>query len=177
LDPLPIPPLATPTTGTPGGEATYDMHIVQFQQTLHQQLPPTTVWGFEGMYPGPTILATRDVPITVNWINDLRDEQGNLRTTHYLPVETCIHGAENTAKVVTHLHGGHVPMASDGYPTMYYPGESESYFYRTTNCRRSGYHDHALGITRLNGTWARGRLRYGRLRAVIESASGEFDVP
>lgn len=181
LDALPIPPLATPTTGTPGGAATYDMDIVQFQQALHQQLPPTIVWGFEGMYPGPTILATRDIPITVNWHNDLRDEMGNLRTTHYLPVELCIHGAENAAKVVTHLHGGHVPMASDGYPYDWImPGQSASYFYPNHQLPSLiWYHDHALGVTRLNVYMglAGGYVITDAFEQSLALPSGPYDVP
>ena len=37
------------------------------------------------MYPGPTILATTNVPISVTWINDLRDSSGNYRQHHFLP--------------------------------------------------------------------------------------------
>jgi len=40
-------------------------------------------------YPGPTIEATAGVPVTVNWINDLRDSGGTLRTDHFLPVDPC----------------------------------------------------------------------------------------
>ncbi|MEK6644012.1 MAG: multicopper oxidase domain-containing protein [Planctomycetota bacterium] len=181
VDALPIPPLATPTIGTPGGAATYDMDIVQVQQALHQDLPPTTLWTYEGMFPGPTILATRDVPITVNWINDLRDEQGNLRTTHYLPVELCIHGAENVAKVVTHLHGGHVPAAYDGYPyDTILPGQSVSYEYPNHQLPSLiWYHDHALGVTRLNVYMglAGGYVITDAYEQSLNLPTGEFDVP
>src|SRR5690606_9634413 len=87
VDALPIPPIAQPTTGQVGGAATYDIAVQQVQQQLHRDLPPTTVWGYAGMYPGPTIVASVDQPVTVNWINDLRDEMGALRTDHFLPVD------------------------------------------------------------------------------------------
>lgn len=181
VDPLPIPPLATPTSGAPGGVATYDMHIVQVEQQLHQELPPTTLWTYGGMYPGPTILASRDMPVTVNWINDLRDEFDNLRTTHYLTVDLCPHGAVNEPKVVTHLHGGHVPAAVDGYPeSTFLPGNSATYVY--PNNQDAGliwYHDHALGITRLNVYMglAGGYVITDAFEQSLNLPSGEYDIP
>ncbi|HEY3367362.1 MAG TPA: multicopper oxidase domain-containing protein [Symbiobacteriaceae bacterium] len=34
-------------------------------------LPPTTIWGHNGMWPGPTIEARRNRAIKVHWINNL----------------------------------------------------------------------------------------------------------
>lgn len=152
VDALPIPAVAVPSSGVQGGEATYDIAIQQAQQQLHRDLPPTTIWGYTGTFPGPTIEATRDLPVTVNWTNDLRDSMGNLRTTHYLTVDLCPHGAENLPKTVVHLHGGHLPAAFDGYPEYtWLPGQSETYIYPNHQLPAAiWYHDHALGITRLN---------------------------
>jgi spore coat protein A len=181
VDPLPIPPLATPTTGMPGGEATYDIEIVQVQQQLHSELPPTTLWTYEGIFPGPTILATRGLPVTVNWINDLRDGMGVPRTTHYLSVDLCPHGAANLPKVVTHLHGGHVPAAVDGYPeSTFLPGNAVSYVYPNNQLPALiWYHDHALGITRLNVYMgmAGGYLITDAFEQSLNLPSGEYDVP
>ena len=58
---------------TIGHAATYDIEIREVTQQLHRDLPPTRVWGYDGSYPGPTIVALRDEPVTVNWVNDLRD--------------------------------------------------------------------------------------------------------
>ncbi len=163
VDPLPIPAVAQPVNGQPGQAADYMMYAREFQQQLHRDLPPTLVWGFSSTqagpasYPGPTILARRDQPVTVTWINDLRElATGQLRSQHYLPVDTCLHGPNTlgaSARIVTHLHGGHVPFDSDGYPEeIILPGQqSAPYFY--PNAQPPGtlwYHDHALGITRLN---------------------------
>ncbi|QKK09932.1 MAG: multicopper oxidase domain-containing protein [Planctomycetota bacterium] len=152
VDALPIPPIAQPVIGNPGGEATYDIAVVQTTQQLHRDLPPTTVWAYEGTYPGPTILASKDLPVTVRWINDLRDENGQLRTDHFLDVDLCPHGAGDEPRIVTHLHGGHVPADVDGYPEDWFlPGEMVEYVY--PNHQDAGtlwYHDHSLGITRLN---------------------------
>ena len=73
----------------------------------------TTVWGYgtgqTATYPGPTILAYEDHPVTVNWQNKLPT------TGHLLPIDTTIHLAEPSTHtlaagfvpIVTHLHGGH----------------------------------------------------------------------
>lgn len=181
IDPLPIPALATPTTGAPGDIATYDMHMVQVQLQLHSELPPTTLWTYEGSYPGPTILATRGKPVTVNWINDLRDEFGNLRTTHYLPVDLCPHGAANQPKTVVHLHGGHVPAAYDGYPeSTFLPGNSVTYVYPNQQLPALiWYHDHALGITRLNVYMglAGGYLITDAFEQSLNLPPPEYDIP
>ncbi len=152
VDDLTIPTLATPTSGMPGEAATYDISIVQVNQKLHRDLPPTPLWTYNGVYPGPTILARTDEPVTVNWINDLRNDDNSLRTDHLLDVDLCPHGAEDAPKTVVHLHGGHVPAAFDGYPEFtFLPGQMETYVYPNNQLPGTiWYHDHALGITRLN---------------------------
>jgi spore coat protein A, manganese oxidase len=156
VDPLPIPALAQPVSGVPGGEAYYEMYIREVQQQLHRDLPPTTVWGYGGTYPGPTIIAKRNLPVTVRWINDLRYyATGELRNEHYLPVDLCLNGPDelgSSARTVSHLHGGHVEMASDGYPEWtQLPGENVLYTYPNNQLPATlWYHDHAMGITRLN---------------------------
>src|SRR5687767_5551466 len=61
VNPLPIPGVVQPTT--PGGTS-YRVSISQFQQELGLYDPltgqplRTTVWGYNGSYPGPTFVAT-----------------------------------------------------------------------------------------------------------------------
>ncbi|HKQ96509.1 MAG TPA: multicopper oxidase domain-containing protein, partial [Candidatus Polarisedimenticolia bacterium] len=197
LDALPIPPVATPVTGAPGGAATYNLTMREFEQQMHAQLPPTRVWayhdGVAGLHtPGPVLEARTAQPVTVNWINDLRDFTTGVprRNDHYLAVdtqtdvngETCIMGAVDAAKTVAHLHGGHVPAAVDGYPELtYLPGDPPaSYLY--PNNQQAGYlwfHDHALGITRLNVMMGLAGLYL--LRDPVEDAiplpRGAYEVP
>ena len=188
-DPLPLPATATSVAGTPGGVATYDIAMREIQQQLHLELPPTTVWGYGdgpsgASYPGPTIEATTGNPITVNWINDLRDtsQLGDpLRSAHYLPVDTCPHGAQDNAKTVVHLHGGHVPSDVDGQPeATFLPGSQDTYVYpNNQDAATLWYHDHALGITRLNVYM--GLAGFYLVRDPVENAlglpSGEFEIP
>ena len=156
VDPLPVPAPATPTSGTIGGAASYQISVTELKQRLHRDLPLTTVWGYAGSYPGPTIEASVGNQVNVTWVNDLRDSLGVLRTQHYLPVDLCVHGPDMegpSARIVTHLHGGHVPPESDGYPTStILPGQRQTTHYPNVNQLPGTlwYHDHALGITRLN---------------------------
>jgi len=184
VDPLPIPAVAMPDSIEPGGVPRYDIEIVEFEQQLHRDLPPTRLWGYEGVFPGPTIEAETDQPILVNWINDLRGEDGQLRTEHYLPVELCLHGPNmfgNTPRVVTHLHGGHVPSEFDGQPeATILPGESVLYEYPNNQpAATTWYHDHALGITRLNVYM--GLAGFYIIRDANENAlnlpTGEYEIP
>jgi spore coat protein A len=184
VDPLPIPPVATPTSGTVGGAATYDLAVTEFQQQLHRDLPPTTVWGYGGGYPGPTIVASSGEPVTVNWINDLRDfNTGLLRASHYLTVDTCPHGPDawgDAPRIVTHMHGAHVPARYDGYPeAAYEPGVSDTYVYPNNQLPGTlWYHDHSLGITRLNVYM--GMAAFYLLTDPFEQSlnlpSGEFEI-
>jgi spore coat protein A len=187
VDPLPRPAVANPVTGTSGGAATYDMAIREVSQKLHRDLPATRVWGFGdepsgASFPGPTIEATSGVPITVRWINDLRDSEGELRSEHFLPVDACAHGAHHpAARTVVHLHGGHVPQESDGYPeSTIEPGEDAVYAYPNAQLPATlWYHDHALGITRLNvymGLAGFYLLRDGAEKA-LGLPSGEYEIP
>ena len=53
----------------------------------------TEIWGYDGVFPGPTIEARRDRPVVVR------------------------HWDELSVPVSVHLHGGKTPPGSDGYPT------------------------------------------------------------
>src|SRR6185295_16496554 len=160
VDPLPLPPVAKPMARSASGEVEYHLTVKEARQKLHRDLPPTTVWGYDDgklgpIYPGPTFEARVGTPVAVTWANDLRDLTGAPRTTHYLPIDHCPHGAASAVPgTVVHLHGGHVPSAFDGQPELtLIPGEQATYHY--PNQQRAAtlwYHDHALGITRLNVT-------------------------
>ncbi len=184
VDPLPVPAVAQPQSGAPGGVATYEMRIQEFEQRLHRDLPPTRVWGFNGSYPGATIEAATGQPVTVVWQNDLRDEFGSLRGEHYLAVDRCLDGPDEhgaAAWVVFHLHGGHVPAAVDGYPeSTLLPGEGTTYVYPNNQTPATlWYHDHALGITRLNVYMglAGFYLLRDSFEAGLDLPRGEYEVP
>src|SRR5215471_7359123 len=81
VDPLPLPGVLSPTT--PGGNH-YQVEMSEFAQQLHRDLPDTTVWGYNGSYPGPTFEVRKNKPITVEWVNNLVDPELQL------PLDTTI---------------------------------------------------------------------------------------
>src|SRR5262249_32933301 len=74
VDALPIPPVIRP------GTATVNIQMRQFTQKLHRNLPPTTLWGYNSLYVGPTFEVRSGSPISVQWNNNLPD-------THFLPID------------------------------------------------------------------------------------------
>ena len=168
---LPVPGVIDARSG-----GTYTISISQFRQDLGLKDPvtgqplATTVWGYNGTYPGPTILAQRGVPINVFWQNNLVGNTGQ-SLPHLLPVDITLHWALEDVPgwpsagvpIVTHLHGGQTESASDGLPEAWYTpgfalkgkafrkGQTEPYYYANDQeAATIWYHDHALGITRLN---------------------------
>ena len=176
IDPLPIPKRLKPY-GTRKDRAQYRMRMLEFSQQMHSQLPPTKLWGYEGQYPGPIIEAVRDAPIEVRWENRLPPQ-------HIFTVDPHIHGAMPPApevRTVPHLHGSRTRSESDGLPEKWFtPGSSALYFYPNQQLPATlWYHDHALGITRLN-VYA-GLSGFYFLRDAgernMELPSGDFEIP
>jgi spore coat protein A len=100
VTPLAIPPILKPASRGPLGTY-YEVKMKQVKQKLHRDLPPTTVWGYNGIYPGPTIIARKNERVRVKWIN-------TLPLKSLLPVDTTVPGAgPNVPRVrtVVHLHG------------------------------------------------------------------------
>jgi spore coat protein A len=154
VDPLPIPPLAQPRGKRPDPSRPnvaipfYRMSMRQITQKLHRDVPATRCWGFGATSPGPTFETRSGEGFLVEWANELPTE-------HFLPVDHTVHGAERdkpAVRVVTHLHGAKAPAKSDGYPEDWcVPGKSAIYHYpNEQEAAHLWYHDHALGITRLN---------------------------
>lgn len=157
IDPLPLPGVAQPVTGQSGAAAHYAISMTEQFQQLHSDLPQTRVWGYNGGYPGPTIEARKGEPVTVTWTNDLRVAETNeLRTHHVLAIDECLHGPHITGHApvaIVHLHGGKVAPEFDGDPDLAFPPGVSSPVYTYPNDQPAStiwYHDHALGITRLN---------------------------
>jgi spore coat protein A len=90
--PLPRIAQAQAQTQTPGGIARYELPLQEGKAEILPGLK-TTIWGYAGRFPGPTIEARVGRPIAVHQRNEL-------------PVP-----------IVTHLHGGRTAPDSDGYPT------------------------------------------------------------
>ncbi len=196
VDSVPVPGVMPPVAAN-----YYEVGMYQIQQQLHSQLPPTTVWAYgtsaaTAGYPGATFEVTRGQPIQVKWINDLWGVQ------HPLPVDQTLHWADplNLGHVflpylgpiptVTHVHGAEVEPQSDGGPDSWFtPGfgitgsgwQKEVYYYDNEQPPTTlWYHDHALGITRLNvymGLAGFYLVRDPVAEASLNLPSGAYEIP
>ena len=107
-------------------------------------------------YPGPTILTRKDRPISINWINDLSSPhllKNNIEPSLLMNVSRCYPNCGVPA--IVHVHGLEVPPEYDGLP-IYSFGKGKSrkdIYYNTQPAATLIYHDHAMGLTRLN-VWA-----------------------
>src|SRR5580692_10192084 len=176
IDPLPRMRRMEPHA-TRGNTTEYRVRMVEFRKQLHSQLPPAKLWGYEGQYPGPVFEAMRGKPVEVIWKNDLPLE-------HIFPIDPHIHGAmppSPAVRTVPHLHGSRTTSESDGLPEKWFaPGQSAVYHYpNEQQAATLWYHDHALGITRLN-VYA-GLSGFYLLRDAQEQGmnlpSGDFEIP
>jgi spore coat protein A, manganese oxidase len=183
VDPLPIPAVIKPT-GTKPGPADHSSQIPyyrivmqQFQAKVHRDVPPTTFWGYNASCPGPIIEARHGQPILVEWINQLPSR-------HLFAIDHTLHGAEADkpeVRTVVHLHGGRTGPESDGYPTDWFTaGQSAACFYpNQQDAATLFYHDHAMGITRLNAV--AGLMGLYVVRDPFEDAlnlpSGPYEIP
>jgi spore coat protein A len=89
--PLPVPAVLQPSRT----DATTDYYEITQRVASREILPgkQTQIWGYNGTFPGPTIVTRRGRKVVVHHRNEL-------------PLPTSVH-----------LHGGKTPPDSDGYPT------------------------------------------------------------
>jgi spore coat protein A len=183
VDPLPIPEIAQPIRHQPDPTSSnrqlsyYRVAMRQIESQVHRDLKPTRLWAYGSSSPGPTFEARSGQGILVEWANELPNQ-------HFLPIDHSIHGAEADkpeVRTVVHLHGAKTPADSDGYPDNWYvPGKSAIYHYpNQQDAALLWYHDHALGINRLN-VFA-GLLGLFILRDDLEDSlnlpSGKYEIP
>ncbi len=154
VDALPIPAIAKssemrPAPGNGGAKVPYYRVAMRaFETKVHRDMKPTRMWGFGGTFPGPTIDLKSGEEVMVEWVNELPGQ-------HFLPIDRSLHGAEvdkPEVRAVSHLHGAKTRPESDGYPEDWVvPGKSAVYHYpNQQDAAMLWYHDHAMGINRLN---------------------------
>jgi len=172
-------PLATKNTINFAGKATdiYDVAATRFSETMHPDLPGKThffgytdLHTFDQKYLAGAIVAKRGTPVLLRVTNLLPER-------HILPVDPTIMAGPNGLtvgdlpynRIATHLHGGLTPWFSDGTPFQWFtpsglhgpsfrnvpglasvPGTGTYYYPNEQSARLVWYHDHAIGITRLN---------------------------
>jgi spore coat protein A, manganese oxidase len=183
VDPLPIPGItqqqgSRPSPADPKMNVPfYRIQAQTFAGKVHRDLPPTKFWSFGPSAPGPTFETRAGEPLLVEWVNALPSQ-------HFLPVDHTIHGAEPdkpAVRTVVHLHGAKTGPESDGYPEDWIvPGKSSLYYYpNDQDATMLWYHDHTLGINRLN-VYA-GLFGTFLIRDAVEEAlnlpKGKYELP
>jgi FtsP/CotA-like multicopper oxidase with cupredoxin domain len=165
---------------------------------FHRDLPASSIWGFEGLIPGPTIEAERAQAVTVDWLNQLEGSFPVFDTvapeatdTDGVPVQ-CLPGLSGgepdrqaaglTGQTVVHLHGGLTPASYDGWAeNIFAPGQTAVFHYpMDQRAALLWYHDHVMGITKfdvyagLAGLWI---VRDERERELGLPEGLPFEVP
>ncbi|KAK9052225.1 hypothetical protein SSX86_028853 [Deinandra increscens subsp. villosa] len=171
------------------------LKITMFQKhwKFHKDLPLTTVFAYgetkrTATVPGPTIEAVHGVSTRVLW-------QNRLPSKHILPwdptILTAIPRNKTGVPTVVHLHGGIDEPQSDGNSNSWFTAgfqqvgphwTKKTYHYH--NLQQPGnlyYHDHAMGLTRVNllaGLFGAYIIRHEKVEAPLGLPSGdEFDRP
>lgn len=149
VDALPIPGVYTPIGTHTNGAPLYQVTMRQVNQKLHRDLPATPIWGYDGAYPGNSFVCKYNEPIAVKWVN-------SLPSTHILQsaIDPTLDGIVGNPQVraTVHVHGCEVEGQYDGGPFSWF-ATGQSRIYEYPNVQQAStiwYHDHALGITRLN---------------------------
>jgi o-aminophenol oxidase len=164
VDALPVPQRLL--ADQHGGRLTVSLRAGSHR--FHRDLPPSRVWGYAGVVPGPTIEAERGHPVQVEWRNELDGPMPVVVTvalddadTGGVPVQ-CVPGlsggtpdrdaARLSGQTVVHLHGGMTPAAYDGWTeNLFAPGQPALFHYpMSQRAALLWYHDHVMGITRFN---------------------------
>jgi FtsP/CotA-like multicopper oxidase with cupredoxin domain len=139
----------------------YELHVKSLAHSFHPELPTQTMWGYDGLLPGPTFVARYTEPIVVRIFNEL-------------PAASVGFGSP---EISTHLHNLHCGSENDGFPgdyfsptkagpTMTAPGKYKDHLYpncyagydqypQTDGDPREAlgtlwYHDHRLDFTAQN---------------------------
>jgi FtsP/CotA-like multicopper oxidase with cupredoxin domain len=171
--PLPVPPVARPVGTDASGAQLYRVT----QRVADAEILPgmrTPILGYDGIFPGPTFETRRGRPLVVRHRNEL-------------PVPT-----------VVHLHGGHTPAESDGWPLdLVLPvgdsggwahhgmvgdlaaGEREHRYPNDQRAATLWYHDHRMDFT--GPAVYRGLAGFHIVRDDVEDAlplpRGERELP
>jgi FtsP/CotA-like multicopper oxidase with cupredoxin domain len=159
-------PTAAPNTAAGEGRTITHQAFTQFppqkfyqitqapaQVSMSPDLPLQPIWAFDGETPGPVYHAKYGEPILVRNVNNLPSSNGGFGNN----------------QVSTHLHNGHTPSESDGFPCFFFsPGQFYDHHYpnvlagvtdpnfASTNgdVRESlstlFYHDHRIDFTSQN---------------------------
>jgi len=120
---LPLLPVLEPVSST----ATYDSYQIVQRKGTAEIIPgySTPIWGYNGLFPGPTIEVRKGREVQIRHLNRLRDP------------------------VTVHTHGIYEDGDNDGHPNdLIQPKRAKTYLLgNNQNARTLWYHDHAEHVT------------------------------
>ncbi|KAL6295165.1 hypothetical protein ACE6H2_003307 [Prunus campanulata] len=175
--------------GVPKPES-LEIGMYEIKWKFHRDLPPTPVFAYGTSWrtatvPGPTIEALHGIDTYVTWMN-------RLPSKHILPWDPTIPTARAATNegvpTVVHVHGAIDEPASDGNANAWFTARFEArgplwsnrkYHYR--NQQHPGnlwYHDHAMGLTRVNllaGLIGAYIIRHPQVEGPLGLPRDEFD--
>jgi spore coat protein A len=155
VDPLPTPPVARPIgmrrpiDARFGGPLPFHRFTMRAIQTrVHRDVPPGWMWSYGETVPGPTIEARSGHAVLIEWVNALPNK-------HFLPIDHTLHGAgadQPEVRTAVHVHGAKVPPEYDGFPEDWQTPDQavQAVYPLNQDAATLWYHDHAMGIERLN---------------------------
>jgi FtsP/CotA-like multicopper oxidase with cupredoxin domain len=171
----------------------HEVSIEEASHSFHPDLPDTTIWGYDGQFPGPIIEGERYRPLAVHFDNsglpsehlfEIDERIGGTTTENYVNYDGPVPDVRN----VTHVHGLNIRPESDGQAEMWTspdgvrgPRFSRSIQYLPNRQERltSSYHDHTRGISRLNnyaGLFGPYYIR-SHWEDFLPLPEGKYDVP
>jgi spore coat protein A len=183
VDPLPIPPVARSTETRPDparrGHTVplYRVAMREIEVQVHRDVKPTRCWSYGTGMPGPTFDVRSGEPIAVEWKNELPAK-------HFLPIDHTLCGADAKlpdVRTIVHVHGARVPPEADGYPDRWFAsgGSQLVHYPNRQDAATLWYHDHAMGIERLNqyaGLFGAYLVRDG-VEDGLGLPGGPYDIP
>ncbi|KAK3343292.1 Cupredoxin [Neurospora tetraspora] len=162
--PLPIPPVKAPSKTivnpvTGKNILYYQVEIKEFKSQVYPDRGQATLWGYDGISPGPTFMVEKGTETVVRFVNNARLANS------------------------VHLHGSFSRAPFDGWAEdITPPGWYKDYYYPNSQAARTlWYHDHAIDHTAENAY-------YGQAGAYIlhdpaedslnlPSGYGVYDIP
>jgi FtsP/CotA-like multicopper oxidase with cupredoxin domain len=154
--PLPIPPKLPPVAQGAG----VDVYQLSERKGVAQIVPgvQTPIWGYNGITPGPTIMARKGREAQITFTNELQPQDEDTAYVNPNPPDPRTHPFIPGSTVV-HLHGINADHPSDGYPEDRRQfGQSFTHHYPNNAYQRPAtfwYHDHSVHITsdHVYGAW------------------------
>jgi len=175
VDELPLPERARPIS--PAHPHNLRITMREIHTKVHRDVPATRMWSYGPTALAPIIDVRTHQQLQVEWVNQLP-------TKHFLPIDHSLHGCGRDipdVRACVHLHGGRVPAKDDGQPEDWFvPGKSRTNTYPLQqDATALWYHDHAMGLNRLNmyaGLFGMVLLR-NEAEDALNLPSGKYEIP